>query len=188
MAACRKLSLFDNAMAMGGSELVTGTPTVISAAIYFEELPTREALESLVRDRLLRNDVLSGRPESGVWQPTEEFDMERHVMYHEVAGEVELDSFIQTHATEPLLNRDEGPWWEMHAVSTFEAGARELLLFRIEHACADGIALFQLLNQIATTEDGQQMPLAVYRKPPIATDRKPDPCTALCQFVSSFLK
>lgn len=187
MATHRRLSLFDSAMAAGGNELVTGTPTVISAAIYFEALPSRAKLERLVREKILPLDVFAGRPEGcpNRWKPVASFDITRHLLSHEVNGEADLDFFINSNCAEPLLNKEEGPWWEIHAVSTREPGARELLFFRVEHACADGIALLQLFSRISTTKDGQPLPMAEYSRPPRP---KPNPCALLCDFLKSFLK
>jgi len=70
-------------------------------------------------------------------------------------------------------------------VSTREPQAREILFFRVEHACADGIALLQILSSIATTAEGSPLPVAEYRRP-----AKPavSPCTILCDFLGSFFK
>jgi len=181
----RRLTLFDNAMAAGGSELVTGTPTVISAACYFETLPERGALEALVLHQLMQFDVLSGRPEGGQWRPVSAFDLTRHLLFHEVEDEDELTSFVNANAAEPLVNKAEGPWFEIHAVSTSSPQAREMLFFRIEHACADGIALLQILSRIATTADGSPLPVAEYSRSP-----KPavNPCSLLCDFLRGFCK
>ena len=185
-SAPRALSLFDGAMAAGGSELVSGTPTVISAAVYFETLPSKADLEALVRDKVLAFDVLGGRPVRGRWQPVRAaFDLKRHLLFHEVDGEADIERFVQDNAAEPLLNKEEGPWWEIHAVSTREPQAREILFFRVEHACADGIALLQILSSIATTAEGSPLPVAEYRRP-----AKPavSPCTIMCDFLGSFFK
>ena len=182
----RELSLFDGAMAAGGMELVTGTPTVISAAVYFETLPSKANLEALVRDKMLAFDVCAGRPEFGRWQPVgATFDLGRHLLFHQVSSESDLALFVQNTSAKPLLNKGEGPWWEMHAVSTRDPMARELIFFRIEHACADGIALLQLLSHLVTTSDGSPLPVAEYRRPPSPIA---NPCALLCGFLRSFLK
>lgn len=128
----RELSLFDGAMAAGGMELVTGTPTVISAAVYFETLPSKANLEALVRDKMLAFDVCAGRPEFGRWQPVgATFDLGRHLLFHQVSSESDLALFVQNTSAKPLLNKGEGPWWEMHAVSTRDPMARELIFFDV---------------------------------------------------------
>ena len=185
----RPLSLFDSSMASGGLERVTGTPTVISAAIYFAKLPAREVLEGIVRDQLMSFDTLASRPEDGhccertAWRPTA-FELARHLLFHEVAGEADLTFFIENNTNEPIAAKDEGPWWEMHAVTTREA-TREMLFFRIEHACADGIALLQILTRLATTPSGGGLPSVDYQRPPVAQPS----CLALaCDFLAKMLK
>jgi len=181
----RALSTFDNAMASGGTVLASGTPAVVSAAMYFDSAPDKDSIERAVHERLLPFDVMSGRPEQGHWQPTPEFSMSSHLFYHDVDGENDLNSFIEANAAEPLRNKAHGPWWEIHSVRTRNPKARDMIFFRIEHACGDGIALMQMLSALATLEGGKEMPTTEYSRPP---QPKANPCALLCDFLSKFCK
>ena len=91
----RSLSLYDRAMAEGGMTQASGTPSVISAGLYFRELPSMAAIEQLVRGGLLSFDSLSGRPVGGVWEACESFELEKHVLRHDAADEEDLLAFAE---------------------------------------------------------------------------------------------
>ena len=160
----RSLSLYDRAMADGGMTQMSGTPSVICAGLYFRELPSMAAIEQLVREGLLSFDSLSSRPVRGVWEACGPFELEKHVLRHDAADEEDLLAFAEAKMSEPLLNRDAGPWWEMWACTTRDPGSRSMLYFRVEHACADGMAILQVLSRIATTLEGAPLPPAVFRR------------------------
>ena len=184
----RRLSFFDNAMALGGNERVTGTPAIISAALYVRKLPAREQIEALAKNDLRSFDSLAGPPVRGRWQVAGAFEFERHIVYHEASGEAELAAYVRSHAAEPLIAKAAGgPWWDMHCVSTREAHARELIFFRMEHACGDGIALLQVLSRLATNLDGSPLAQVNYRRPPRAGPA-PGYCALLWDFARNFFK
>jgi hypothetical protein len=84
----RKLSAYEAAMAAGGVEKTTGTPTIISAAVYVRKLPTRPALEAMCTEKLASFDSLAGQPkvgmcQSGSWEPVD-LELSRHLFFTEV--------------------------------------------------------------------------------------------------------
>jgi hypothetical protein len=110
----------------------------------------------------------------------------------------------------PLVNKAAGPWWEVHAVSTAD-NSKAMLFFRVEvsarsvcmvpsrpclcrcgdqsppppasqHACADGVALTQVLSKLCTSLDGSPLPAAAYSKQP---KPKADFCALLCAALKS---
>lgn len=181
-AGGRKLSLFDNSMAQGGITKVTGTPTIISAALYFAELPDRKVLEEMMQ-KLRSFDSLSAQPVNGRWEPCQKpFDLSRHLLMAEVPGEDELVRFVENAMLQPLSNQADGPWWEVHAVSTRAVGARSLLFFRVEHACADGLSLLQVLSKLATNADGTPLGPFQFQRP---RGQLGQPGSGLCQWLSS---
>ena len=144
---------------------MSGTPALISAGLYFETLPSMEAIENVVRDGILSFDSLSGEPVHGRWEKTEAFILENHVRHHDCADEQGLLDLAQSLMAEPLINRGVGPWWEMHLCTTRDPSSRSMLLFRLEHACADGMAILQVLSRVATTVDGKPLPPATFQRP-----------------------
>jgi len=180
----RKLSPFETAMAEGGLEMRTGTPNVISAALYFKQLPSHAALSSLIQNHFLSFDALAGAPCKGRWESTT-FDESKHLLYDEVSSESQLLPWMEHAMMQPILNKDNGPWWELHAVSTKDS-SQALLFVRIEHACADGIALAQVLNKAATALDGSALPAAGYVKRPKGSEV--GLCSLMCDALQKAFK
>jgi len=133
---------------------------------------------------VLSFDTLSGQPVRGKWQPCT-FEFAKHVLYHECADEAALVAFAQETMNAPVRNKEHGPWWEMHMVTTRDAAGRSMIFFRVEHACGDGMAILQVLSRLGTTEDGQPLPEMSYMRP------KPAPISWfrwLCGAVGAFFK
>jgi len=53
----------------------------------------------------------------------------------------------------------------MHLCTTSDPSSRSMLFFRLEHACADGMAILQVLSRVATTVDGRPLPPATFQRP-----------------------
>ena len=164
MLASRRLSLYDKAMADGGMTQMSGTPAIISAGLYFNELPSDSAIEALVKEQILSFDSLSGQPIGGRWEKVG-FDASKHILHHELDNEQGLIDFTQATMSAPLANREKGPWWEIHVCQTRDPSSRSMLFFRVEHACADGMAILQVLSRVATTVEGEPLPPAVFNRP-----------------------
>lgn len=170
-------------MAAGGMERVTSTPTVISAAVHFKRLPPREAIERMCKEHLCSFDSLAGQPKSGRWEPVA-LDLPQHLFFEEVATEAELQTFAERTMVLPIKNKAAGPWWEVHAVSTAD-GSKAMLFFRVEHACADGVGLTQVLRKVCTAADGSALPTQEYTK---QAKPKVDFCATLCAAIKACCK
>lgn len=181
MASERKLSVYEAALAEGGVERHTGTPSVISCAIHLASLPEKPQLEVLIREQLLGFDSLAGRPKNGRWVPVVPFEMEKHLFFTELPTENDFVPWIEECMLKPLVNKKDGPWWEVFAVSAHR-GTKAMLFFRIEHVCADGIALTQVLARVATFLDGSPMPPCEYTK---RQAPKTDFCSTACGAINA---
>lgn len=53
----------------------------------------------------------------------------------------------------------------MHLCNTTDPSSRAMLFFRVEHACADGMAILSVLSKLATTLEGEPLPPAVFTRP-----------------------
>ena len=163
--------------------MVTGAQNVISAAIHFKQLPPHEAIRGTLIKNFLSFDSLAGLPTKGRWVPVD-FDESKHLFYTEVSSGAELLPWMEKAMVKPLANRENGPWWEIHALSTADK-SDAVLFFRVDHACADGVALTQVLSKVATSLDGSPLPTSPYTKRPKTPT---DFCAALCSALKAAVK
>lgn len=135
-----------------------GTPTnpmVIGALLLFDRQLTLEALETLVRDKLVphrrfRQHVVESPHRFGAprWLDDAPFDLRQHVRRLEPSGPVDAATLIglvseRINAPLPL---DRSPW-TFEVVDLLPGGSA--LLVRIHHCIADGRSLVALLQQLA---------------------------------------
>ena len=135
-----------------------GTPTnpmVIGALLLFERQLTLEALEALVRDKLVphrrfRQHVVESPHRFGAprWLDDAAFDLRQHVRRLDPSGPVDaatLIGLVSERINTPLpLGRSP---WTFELVDLLPSGSA--LLVRIHHCIADGRALVALLEQLA---------------------------------------
>jgi diacylglycerol O-acyltransferase len=135
-----------------------GTPTnpmVIGALLLFERPLTLEALEALVRDKLVphrrfRQHVVESPHRFGAprWRDDAPFDLHEHVRRLDPPGPVDtatLLDLVRERINAPLpLGRSP---WTFEVVDLLPRGSA--LLVRIHHCIADGRALVALLEQLA---------------------------------------
>jgi diacylglycerol O-acyltransferase len=139
-------------------------PMVIGALLLFEQRLTLEALEALVRDRLMphrrfRQHVVEsgrrrGRP---CWRDDAAFDLREHVRQLDSPSPAD-DAALAELASERLnapLPPDRSPW-------SFEllelAPTGSALVVRIHHSIADGRALVSVLGELADEDLGAGQP------------------------------
>ena len=137
---------------------------VINGVFELEgELPLEE-IRALVRERLLRFqrfrervlDVDSSHPR---WEPDAEFDPDRHVRAGaRLEGPDAVRRAVESHVSEPLA-LDRPPW----VIHVFPGDGRTLLLARVHHCMADGIALIRVILTISD-EHAQPEPAPSRRK------------------------
>ena len=156
---------------------------MISCAMHFKKLPSKAKIEEMINKHFLSFDSLAGQPINGRWTPVT-FDMSQHLFFVELPTEAALLPWMEKASVAPLVGREHGPWWEIHAVSTADK-SQAMLFFRVEHACADGVALTQVLSRVATSLDGSPLPAAAYTKRPKAPV---DFCAVLCSALKAAAK
>ena len=135
-----------------------GTPTnpmVIGALLLFDRQLTLEALEALVRDKLVphrrfRQHVVESPHRFGAprWCDDAAFDLHQHVRRLHPSGPVDAATLLglvseRINAPLPL----ESSPWTFEVVDLLPLGSA--LLVRIHHGIADGRALVALLEQLA---------------------------------------
>lgn len=144
----RKLSPYENLLAKGA---LRGTPSIINAALYFNELPSAAGLAALQAE-LFKFDCFSAVPKAGRWVPQVP-DAAKHLLHAEVASEPALHAYLEKASMQLLRHSSDDaestPRWELHAVRNCGAG-RSMLLCRIDHALGDGIALSQVWPHLST--------------------------------------
>ena len=135
-----------------------GTPTnpmVIGALLLFDRQLTLEAVEALVRDKLVphrrfRQHVVESPHRFGAprWLDDDPFDLHAHVSRLHPSGPVDAAALIELvdeRINAPLpLGRSP---WTFEVVDLLPSGSA--LLVRIHHCIADGRALVALLEQLA---------------------------------------
>jgi diacylglycerol O-acyltransferase len=154
-----------------------GTPTnpmVIGALLLFDRRLTLEAIEALVRDKLVphrrfRQHVVESRHRFGAprWLDDAPFDLYEHVRRLNPSGPVDagaLSDLVAERINAPLpLERSP---WTFEVVDLLPHGSA--LLVRIHHCIADGRALVALLEQLADEDFG-----AGHEQPPIGKSPQP---------------
>ena len=106
--ATRKLSGYDNFLARGPNSpsVANGVPSVISAMLYFDELPDDASITQLAQE-FYSFDALSSRPQSGWWVP-QPFNRDHHVHAAQAEGEAGLLAFATQKLCEPLKHSADG--------------------------------------------------------------------------------
>jgi len=135
-----------------------GTPTnpmVIGALLLFDRPLTLEALEALVRDKLVphrrfRQHVMESPHRFGAprWVDDADFDLHQHVRRLDPPGPVDATTLIELvrERMNAPLPSGRSPW-TFEVVDLLPLGSA--LLVRIHHCIADGRALVALLEQLA---------------------------------------
>ena len=143
---------------------------MISAFMEFEDRIDFRRLRATIESRVssfprFRKKVV--RPVSGVGTPTWEmdrhFDIRSHI--HRVAlpspgGKAELQDMVSDMMAAPLDPHK--PLWQVHLIENFGSGS--VVLFRIHHCIADGIALVYVLLAAADREADAPWPEELPRK------------------------
>ncbi len=143
---------------------------MITAFMEFEDLIDFKRLRATIESRVssfprFRKKVV--RPVSGmgmpVWEMDRHFDIRSHI--HRVAlpspgGKVELQEMVSDMMAAPLDPHK--PLWQVHLIENFGEGS--VVLFRIHHCIADGIALIYVLLAAADSEVDAPWPEELPRK------------------------
>ena len=143
-------------------------PMVIGALLLFDRQLTLEALEALLRDKLVphrrfRQHVVEPKHRFGAprWLDDAGFDLHEHVRRLNPSGPVDAATLIGliSERINALLPLDRSPW-SFELVDLLPHGSA--LLVRIHHCIADGRALVAVLEELADaglgTGDEQSKP------------------------------
>ena len=125
---------------------------IITSVLWFARPPDWEAVEELLRERLLdrfpRFSQRAVEPRIAIgmprWEDDLRFDLRRHVHRHRLPApgdQAALEAFVATLQSTPL-DRDK-PLWSAHLVDGFGDGAA--IVWRIHHCIVDGVSLAHVL-------------------------------------------
>ncbi|RJS17439.1 wax ester/triacylglycerol synthase family O-acyltransferase [Corallococcus sp. H22C18031201] len=136
---------------------------MITAVLWFEGRLDRQRLRDVVRERLVeryprfRQRVETGRPGAPHWVDVEDLDLDAHVTSVEVAApgdRAALEALVGHWMSVPLERSR--PLWHLHVVEGANGG--DVLLARLHHCMADGIALARVLLSLT---DGAEVEVPV---------------------------
>lgn len=124
-------------------------PMVITVALFFDAPLGFKQLRALVTERLLsfarfRQRVADGRGAAPHWEDDPRFALEAHV--HRVGlpgagGDADLRELVSDLVSTPL--DPTRPLWQLYLVERYGAGC--VLVMRVHHCMADGVALGQII-------------------------------------------
>ncbi len=136
---------------------------IITSVMWFARPPQWEAVEELLRERLLdqfprfSQRAVEPRIPIGMprWEEDPRFELRRHVHRHSLPApgdQAALEAFVGKLQSTPL-DRDR-PLWSAHLVDGFGDGAA--IVWRIQHCVVDGVSLARVLQSLSddTTEAG----------------------------------
>ncbi|MFZ1392950.1 MAG: wax ester/triacylglycerol synthase family O-acyltransferase, partial [Dokdonella sp.] len=89
-------------------------------------------------------------PSGAYWETDEDFDLDWHVRVAALPGagdKIELENFVGELASSPLDHSK--PLWQFHVVENYRGGS--VLVARIHHCYADGLALVQVMLSLTDT-------------------------------------
>ncbi|HVJ62261.1 MAG TPA: wax ester/triacylglycerol synthase family O-acyltransferase [Tahibacter sp.] len=121
---------------------------MITGVLMFDDRLELSALKKILADRFLayrrfrQKAVDSGS--SASWETDRDFDLDWHVRLTALpgaAGKEELERLVSHLASTPLDHSK--PLWQFHVVENYRGGS--VLISRIHHCYADGLALVQVL-------------------------------------------
>lgn len=130
-------------------------PMVITVALFFDEPMDFKRLKAAVEGRLLRFDrfhqrVVTWRSGGPHWEHDPRFTLEAHLHHIGLHGEgddVALRELLSELVSTPL--DPTRPLWQMYLVDRYGDGC--VVVLRIHHCLADGVALVQIFDALMDT-------------------------------------
>ncbi len=130
---------------------------MITGVIVLESAVELEHLKSVIANRFLAFPRFRQKavetPRGCWWEEDKDFEITSHIRLTALpgkAGKAELQELVSELASTPLDKTK--PLWQFHLVENYERGP--VVISRIHHAYADGIALVQVL--LSLTEDSAE--------------------------------
>lgn len=127
---------------------------MITGVLMFVAPLEANALKALLAERFLAFRRFRQRAVVGAsgahWELDEDFDLDWHVRVAALPGaadKAELEDFVSALASTPLDASK--PLWQFHLVENYRGGG--VLIARIHHCYADGLALVQVLLSLTDT-------------------------------------
>ena len=128
---------------------------MITGMLFLDKMPDYDKFVDLLERNFLkyrRFRQLAAQNSSGsYWQNDKHFDMSAHVRRTALPGKgdyAELQKYVSHLASTPLDQNK--PLWSFHLIENYEKGP--VIVSRIHHCYADGIALIQVLLSITSLE------------------------------------
>jgi WS/DGAT/MGAT family acyltransferase len=128
---------------------------MITGVLMFAGRLDPKRIRKLIGERFLafrRFRQCAVQPASGAWWETvDDLDLDWHVQAATLpgkAGKPELEAFV-SHLASTSLDHDL-PLWQFHVVRNYERGG-SVLIARVHHCYADGLALVQVLLSLTDT-------------------------------------
>lgn len=134
---------------------------MITAVLWFEGRLDFERLRTVVRERLVeryprfRQRVVLGRLGVPHWEDVEALDLDAHLERLQVPApgdHAALEALVSRWMSTPLERSR--PLWQLQVLEGAEGG--DVLLARLHHCLADGIALARVLLTLTDGEDGEE--------------------------------
>jgi hypothetical protein len=120
--------------------------SIISAALYFQRLPTKNALADAFTNTLLQQKRFkSVAGDDGTWQPVEVDLLGYHIVEEEVVPETGMRQAIEELMAKDL--DDTKPLWRAHLLPS-DSGLSVVML-RIHHCIGDGAALGPIFDALS---------------------------------------
>ena len=136
---------------------------MITGMMFLDELPDYDVFLDMIEKNFLsyRRFKQKAVTASGgtYWQDDEFFDIKGHVRKAALPGNAdyaELQDFVSDLASSPLDKSK--PLWQFHIVENYEKGP--VLVSRMHHCYADGIALIQVLLSMTSTSREKSLNLS----------------------------
>ncbi|QDQ28451.1 wax ester/triacylglycerol synthase family O-acyltransferase [Chitinimonas arctica] len=150
---------------------------VITGMMFFEGEIDFERLRVVMEQRLLKHArfkqkvVRTGT--NAAWEDDPDFDIANHL--HRVAlpgkaGKPELETMVNDLISVPMDFSK--PVWQFYVVENYQGGS--VLVARIHHCIADGIALIQVLLGLTDKEEEPHQKAAPKKSKFLADEREPD--------------
>ncbi len=140
---------------------------MITGMMFLDKLPVYNDLVEMIENNFLnfrrfRQKAMLA-PSGTHWQDDDFFDIKGHIRRAALPGNAdyrELQDFVSDLASTPLDKAK--PLWQFHLVENYDKGP--VLVMRIHHCYADGIALIQVLLSMTSTNRKNSLKLSLETK------------------------
>lgn len=126
---------------------------IVNSVMWFDEPLDWDAVRTVLQDRLVTPyprfaQRVAEMPALAWWEDVEDFDIDAHLHHARLPApgdHAELETFVSGLLHRPLPAHR--PLWEVHLVDGYH-GRGSVVVFRIHHCIADGIALARVMMSL----------------------------------------